>query len=54
VEAAQRQCTGRTFVGVIFARQLHVSIAKCINDLELISKAGEPEDLANGVEFLPL
>jgi len=54
VEAARRQREGRTFAGVIFARQLHVSIAKCINDLEIIAKVGEPEDLANCVEFLPL
>ncbi len=53
-EAARRQREGRAFAGVIFARQLRVSIAKCINDLEIIAQAGEPEDLANRVEYLPL
>jgi hypothetical protein len=39
---------------VVYAHQLHVTIGDCIRDLELISKAAEPADLANRVEFLPL
>jgi len=31
-----------------------VTIGGCINDLEIIAKAGEPEDLHNRVEHLPL
>jgi len=42
------------FSGVIYASPLHVSIGTCIQNLEIIAKAGEPEDLANKVEFLPL
>jgi len=37
-----------------FARQLQVSIGKCIDDLALIAQAGEPDDLKNRVEYLPL
>lgn len=33
--------------------QLRVSIGACVHDLELIAKAGEAEDLANSVIFLP-
>lgn len=30
-----------------------VSIGKCIHDLDIIAKAGEIEDVANRVQFLP-
>jgi len=54
VEATRRQRESRPFGGVIYAHPLHISIGQCIRDLELIAKAGEPEDLRNRVEFLPL
>ena len=53
-EAKKRQRSGRFFAGVIYAHQLRVTIGRCIADLEIISKAGEPEDLHNRVEHLPL
>lgn len=53
-EAIRRQREGIPFRGVIYAHQLRVSIGTCIQDLEIITKAGEPEDLINGVTFLPL
>lgn len=53
-EATKRQRKGISFNGVIYAHQLRVSIGTCIHDLEIIAKAGEPEDLTNRVQFLPL
>jgi hypothetical protein len=53
-EAAKRQREGISFSGVIYGHQLRVTIGTCVSDLELIAKAGEPKDLANRVEFLPL
>lgn len=53
-EATKRQRKGISFNGVIYAHQLHVTIGTCIHDLEIIGKAGEPEDLVNSVQFLPL
>ena len=53
-EATKRQREGIPFRGVIYAHQLRVSIGTCVHDLEIIAKAGEPEDLVNRVEFLPL
>ena len=53
-EATKRQKNGEFFYGVIYAHQLHVSIGDCIRNLEIIAKAGEPEDLSNRVQFLPL
>lgn len=53
-EAAKRQRNGASFYGVIYAHQLHVTIGACIRDLEIIAKAGEPEDLQNNVQYLTL
>lgn len=53
-EAAQRQQRGEFFAGVIYAHQMKVSIGQCIEDLELLAKVNEPEDLVNRVEYLPL
>lgn len=53
-EAQKRQKEGAHFSGVIYAHPLKVSIGRCINDLEIICRAGEPKDLADRVEFLPL
>jgi hypothetical protein len=53
-EAAHRQRSGQPFAGLIFAHQLRVTIGKCVEDLEFLAKAGEPKDLADRVEFLPL
>ena len=53
-EAAKRQREEIPFRGVIYAHQLRVSIGRCVQDLEILAKAGEPADLLNGVIFLPL
>jgi predicted nuclease of predicted toxin-antitoxin system len=52
-EAAKRQQENQPFCGVIYPHPLRISIGQCVQDLELIAKAGEPEDLQNRVEFLP-
>ena len=54
VEAATRQKDGRLFNGVIYAHQLRISTGACVNDLEIIAKAAEPNELINTVIFLPL
>ena len=53
-EAANRQGEGIPFQGVVYAHQIRVSIGKCVQDLEMTAKAGEPADLMNGIMFLPL
>jgi len=52
-EATKRQRAGIPFCGIVYAHQLRVSIGRCVEDLELIAKAGEPIDLMNQVVFLP-
>ncbi len=51
--AQRRQQTGREFSGVAYAHQLNISIGQAIRDLELLSKAYEPDDMRNRVEYLP-
>jgi hypothetical protein len=53
-EAAKRIQEGIPFYGVIYADQLRVSIGTCVHDLEIITKAGEPEDIIGKVQFLPI
>ena len=52
-EAAKRQKNGIHFQGLIYAHQLRISIGACVNDLEIIVKAAEPDELANAVVLLP-
>jgi predicted nuclease of predicted toxin-antitoxin system len=53
-EANKRQQTGETFAGVIYAHQLNITVGQCIDDLELIAKATEPEEWLNNTVYLPL
>jgi predicted nuclease of predicted toxin-antitoxin system len=53
-EAARRQETKESFAGVIYAHQLNVTVGQCIEDLELIAQASEPEEWMNQVAYLPL
>jgi hypothetical protein len=53
-EAKRRQVEGVRFTGVIYAHQMRITIGQCVQDLELIAKLAEPEELANRVEYLPL
>jgi hypothetical protein len=53
-EAAKRQRDSVEFSGVIFVRGMSLSIGACISDLEVIAKAGMPEDLRQQVIYLPL
>ena len=53
-EAAKRQKTGEMFRGVIYAHPLRVTIGACVEDLELIAKACDPDELKNQVIYLPL
>lgn len=53
-EANKRQQTGETFAGVIYAHQLNITVGQCIDDLELIAKATEPDEWVNSTVYLPL
>jgi Domain of unknown function (DUF5615) len=52
-EARRRQREGERFAGVIYSHQLRSPIGKCIDDLELIARAFDPDDLKGSVEFIP-
>lgn len=53
-EAAKRQRERRSFAGLVYVHPLRISIGQCVDDLALIAEVGEPEDLQNRIEFLPL
>lgn len=53
-EATKRLKEGIAFRGVIYGHQTRIAIGSCVRDLELLSKAGNPEDFTNRVFFLPL
>jgi hypothetical protein len=50
----RRQRLGVGFSGIVFAHQRDVRIGQCISDLELICMAGDMEEFANRIEYLPL
>jgi hypothetical protein len=51
-EAHRRQTEGVSFAGVIYSHQLHSPIGRCVNDLEIIAKSCEIDDLMNRIEFI--
>lgn len=53
VEAARRQKKGIPFRGVIYAHQLRISVRECVDNLEIIAKVGEMEDMTDKLQFLP-
>ena len=48
-----RQAVGVEFASIIIARPLKVSIGECVNNLQLIAEAADPEDVRNLVTYLP-
>ncbi len=52
--AAERQRANRSFSGLVYAHQLRVSIGRCVDDLELVAQATNPEEWVGKVMFLPL
>jgi hypothetical protein len=52
-EARRRQTAGEVFSGVIYSHQLRSPIGRCVDDLELVAKTFEPENLKDRVEFIP-
>ena len=53
-EAAKRAHSREAFAGVIYAHQLNIAVGQCVDELELIAKATEPDEWANRLLYLPL
>lgn len=53
-EAVRRQREDKAFAGVIYAHQLNITIGECVDCLELIALASEPDEWANRIAYLPL
>ena len=54
VEATRRLRSEEKFATVVYAHQLEVSIGRCVTDLEVIAKAGLPDEARGHVLHLPL
>lgn len=52
VEAVRCQRSGEPFATVVFARQLDVSIGRCVSELEILASAATAEDAEGHVLFL--
>lgn len=52
--AKEWQLRGTSFPGLVFGHQSGLSIGQCIEDLELLVKCCQPDELASLVVFLPL
>ncbi len=53
VEARHRQRAGVTFAGVLFVPQA-LAVGLCIEQLKLVAGAGDAQELADSLLFLPL
>lgn len=53
-EGARRQRENVLFGGVIYAHQLRITIGRCVQDLEVLAKVGNSDDVLNEIIFLPL
>jgi len=52
--AWQWQRSGRPFPGIVYLGRKSVSSGQPIDDLELIAKAWDPEEMRNKVQYIPL
>jgi hypothetical protein len=52
VEAVRCQRSGEAFATVVFARQLDVSVGRCISELEILAKGATSEDANGQIVFL--
>jgi len=54
VEARRRIADAEPFAGVLFVHQLRLTIGQLVDELSTVALAGEPGDLQDRIEFLPL
>jgi len=52
--AVGRQRGGVWFPGVVWVHQTRLPLGQVIDDLEILAKAGDPEDFENQVIYLPI
>lgn len=45
---------GKPFAGLIYGHQRALAIGRAVQDLELIAKASQPDEMQSRVQFLPL
>lgn len=53
-EGVRRQRAGLPFATIVYAHQQHVSIGRCVGDLEIIALASTPDEATGQIVFLAL
>jgi hypothetical protein len=53
-EAARRQQSGASFSGLVYARQLHITVGQAIHSLEVICGVYDEDGIKNQVIYIPL
>ena len=53
-ETTRRLNEGIPFYSVVYAHQLRMTIKQCVDDLEMIVKTSDAEDVRNQAIFLPI
>ena len=53
-EGVRRQRAGLPFATIVYAHQQHVSIGRCVGDLEIVALASSPEEATGQIVHLPL
>jgi hypothetical protein len=52
-EAARRQRSGESFAGLVYGRQLHITVGQAIQSLELICGAHDADSIRDQVIYIP-
>jgi predicted nuclease of predicted toxin-antitoxin system len=52
-EGVRRQRNGISFPTIVYAHQQHVSISRCVDDLDLILCASMPDEATGQIVYLP-
>lgn len=51
---ARWRAAGLEHAGIVYCSQMKAHIGRCVQDLELLGKVCDPEDMANHLEHIPL
>ena len=53
IEANRLDKSGEVFSGVVYSHFPNSPVGRCIDDLELIAKTLDADDLTNRIEYIP-
>ncbi len=53
-EGVRRHRAGLSFATIVYAHQQHVSIGRCVEDLEIVARASTTDEATGQIIYLPL